>query len=226
MMPFKGVSILHNHDIDYLDPILVDEATGLLKVVDSAILREINPEHLVVWGNKRGVYTYPTTELIAWIKEKIGGRSAIEICSGNGVIGRALGIVRTDSYIQVQPEMIALYESMGQKPIAPPNDVYRFESNDAVDYFKPQVVVGCYATQKYLPGDERPPKVGSSVYGVDELAMLPKIETYINVGTDTSHGDKRIRKFKHEIYRFDWLFTRSANQKENHICVWNAPYEN
>lgn len=225
MLPFKGVSILHNHNIDYLDPVLIDETTGLLKVVDSAILREVDPEHLVVWGNKRGVYTYPTTELIAWIKEKIGDRKAIEICSGNGVMGRALGIVRTDSHMQTTPEMIAYYTAFGQKPIEPPKDVYKFEANDAVDYFKPQVVVACYATQKYLPGDEKPPKVGSSFYGVDELAMLPKIETYINIGNDTSHGDKRIRKFKHELYRFDWLFTRSANQKENHICVWNQPLE-
>lgn len=223
---FKGVSILHNHDIDYLDPILMDEATGLLKVVDAAILKNIDPEHLVVWGNKRGIYTYPTTELISFIEAKIGSRKAIEICSGNGVIGRALGIVRTDSYIQTTPEMIAYYTVLGQKPILPPQDVYKYEANEAVDHFRPQVVVACYATQKYLPGDEyQPKKIGSSIYGVDELSMLPKIETYINIGTDTSHGDKRICKFKHEIYRFDWLFTRSANQKENHICIWNSPYE-
>jgi len=219
----KGMTILTDHNIDYLDPVLIDE-TGLLKVVDSAILRAIDPEHLIVWGNRRGVYTYPTTELIAWLKEQIGGRRAIEICSGNGVIGRSLGIIRTDSYVQTTPEMIAYYQAFGQKPIEPPKDVYKFEANDGVDFFKPKVVVGCYATQKYQPGDEKT-KTGSSLYGVDELAMLPKIETYISIGSDTSHNDKRIRKFKFEICRFDWLFTRSANQKENHICVWNAPYE-
>lgn len=216
----KGTYVLENHNVDYLDALLVEE-TGLLKVVDADFLRTLNLEHLIVWGNKRGVYTFPTTELITWIKEKIGDRKAIEICSGNGVIGRALGIVRTDSHVQTTPEMIAYYEAVGQKPISPPKDVYNFEANDAVDFFKPQVVVACYATQKYLPGDEVQ-KVGSSVYGVDELAMLPKIETYINIGTDTSHADKRIRKFKHDLYRFDWLFTRSPDQKLNHICVWNS----
>lgn len=216
----KGITICDNHNIDYLDPILIDE-TGLLKVVDSATLKNIHPEHLLVWGNRRGVYTYPTTELIAWIKEKIAGRRAIEICSGNGVIGRALGITRTDSYIQTTDAMKLLYEAAGQKTIDPPKDVYKFEANDAVDFFKPKVVVGCYATQKYLSGDEGPPMIGSSVCGVDELTMLPKIETYINVGNDISHADKRIRKFKFETFRFDWLFTRSGDQSKNHICVWN-----
>lgn len=56
-----------------------------------------------------------------------------------------------------------------------------------------------------------PKKIGSSVYGVDELAMLPKIETYINIGNDVTHGDKRILKFPHETFRFPWLITRRRN---------------
>lgn len=219
---FKGVTILTNHNVDYLDPILMDD--GLLKVLDCATLRAIPQEHLMIWGGKRGIYTFPTTELIAWLKERIAGRRAIEICAGNAATGRALGIIRTDSYIQTDPNMAAVYQAMNQHPIEPPKDVYKFEANDAVDFFKPKVVIGCYATQKYLPGDEGPPKIGSSVFGVDELAMLPKIETYINVGNDTSHADKRIRKFKFEMFKFDWIVTRSGNQSENHICVWDAPY--
>ena len=218
----NGITILKNCNVDYLDPILMDN--GLLKVLDCATLRAIPQEHLMIWGGKRGIYTFPTTELIAWLKDRIAGRRAIEICAGNAATGRALGIVRTDSYIQTDPNMVAFYQVINQHPIEPPKDVDKFEANDAVDVFKPKVVVGCYVTQKYLPGDEGPPSIGSSVYGVDELAMLSKIETYINVGNDISHQDKRIRKFKFEMFRFDWIVTRSGDQSKNHICVWDSPY--
>jgi len=159
--------------------------------------------------------------LIGWLREQIGGRQAIEICAGQGTIGRSLGIVATDSYIQTDPGMMAYYRLLGQHPISPPPDVYKFEANEAVDHFKPQVVVAAYSTQKYIPGDEGPPKIGSSLYGVDELTMLPKIETYINIGNDMTHGDKRLRRQPHDFFRFEWLFTRSSEPQGNHIIIWN-----
>ena len=116
--------------------------------------------------------------------------------------------------------MIAYYRLAGQVPIFPPEDVKKFEANEAVDYYKPQVVLGSYITQKFLPGDEQT-KTGSSVYGVDELAMFPKIETYIAVGNQSSHGDKRLLKFPHKRFQFPWVYTRSLKPELNEIVVWN-----
>lgn len=215
-----GFAVLKDENVSYLDQHLLDEK-GLLKVVSADLLKSFPIRHIQLWGNKNGVYCFPTTELIEWLKMKIAKRKAIEICAGNGAISRALGISGTDSYIQTTPEMIAYYQIVGQKPIDPPDDIYKFEANEAVDHFKPQVVVAAYGTQKYIVGDEGPPKIGSSVYGIDELLMLPKIQTYINIGNDVSHHDKRIRKYLFEFYRFDWLFTRSLDQSKNHICLWN-----
>jgi len=212
--------ILPNENVDYLDDLFL--VNGLLQVLPASVLAAIPQLHLSIWGNKRGVYCFPSTELIEWLREQVAGRSAIEICSGTGVIGRALGITSTDSYIQTTPEMIAYYALYNQKPIFPPQDVHKFEANEAVDNFKPAVVLGSYITQKYLPGDEDAvPKIGSSFYGVDELALLPKVETYIAIGNKTSHGDKRIRKFPHTTHQFPWLFTRSVKPEENEISVWN-----
>jgi hypothetical protein len=211
--------ILPNENTDYLDELLLD-GNGLLKVVPASILQSANPTHLIMWGNKKGVYCLPTTELIEWLQEQISGRSAIEICSGNGAIGRALNIPRTDSYIQTTPEMMAYYALLSAIPIFPPEDVLKFEANEAVDHFKPEVVLGSYITQKYLPGDENEPKVGSSLYGVDELALLPKVKTYITIGNKLTHGDKRIRKFPHQTFQFPWLFTRSVKPQNNEISVW------
>lgn len=214
------VQILKNEDVSYMDKILLS-SDGLLQPVNSSELIGLPPSHLMIWGNKNGVYTYPTIELIDWIKNQINGRSAIEICSGTGVIGRALKIPFTDSYIQTTPEMILWYLASHQKPIFPAPDVHKFEANEAVDYFKPEVVVGCYVTQKYLTGDEGPPLIGSSLNGVDELQMLPKIKTYINIGNYSTHKDKRIRiKYKHKVYKFPWLLTRSVMPADNEIVVW------
>lgn len=212
--------IMQDEDVSYMDKLLLD-SNGMLQPVAAKELLRLPPTHLMIWGNRNGVYTFATHELIDWIREKINGRKAIEICAGNGVIGRALGITSTDSYIQTTPEMIAYYELMGnQKPIFPPPDVLKFEANEAVDHFQPEVVVGCYVTQKYLPGDEGPPKIGSSYYGTDELLVLPKIKTYINVGNFSTHKDKRIRQQPHTVYKFPWICTRSGQPEENEIVVW------
>lgn len=207
-----------NADVSYMDKLLLDP-NGLLQVVDANVLSDLPATHLMLWGNKNGVYTFPTTELITWMKDKIAGRTAIEICSGSGVVGRALGITMTDSYIQTTPEMVAYYTALGQIPIFPAPDVKKLEANEAVDYYKPEVVVGCYVTQKYVDGDEKIP-IGSSLYGIDELAMLPKIKTYINVGNFVTHKDKRIRSLPHKTYQFPWLFTRSGKPEYNEIVVW------
>lgn len=212
--------VLPNIDVSYLDEIILDPQ-GLVQTVPYSVYKSLDKTHLQVWCNKNGVYTLPTTELIDWIKNRIGGRKAIEICAGTGGIARALEIIATDSYIQTMPEMVAYYKAIGTQPIDPPSDVYQFEANEAVDTLKPKVVVASYATQKFQEGDQNEPKVGSSVYGVDEMAMLPKIETYIFVGNDHSHHDKRINKLPHETHRFPWIVTRTMKQEENFIKIWD-----
>lgn len=208
--------LLPNENVDYLDDLLLDN--GLLQVVPASVLAAIPQVHLSIWGNKKGVYCIPTVELIDWLRQKVAGRSAIEICSGNGAIGRALGIPRTDSYNQTTPQMLAYYALYNQTPIFPPEDVQRFEANEAVDHFKPEVVIGSYVTQKYIPSDEG--RVGSSLYGVDELVLVPKVKAYITIGNDSSHGDKRICQRIHKVFRFPWLYTRTMEPENNGIYVW------
>jgi hypothetical protein len=210
--------ILPNENVDYLDDLLLDN--GFLQVRPAAVLSAIPQVHLSIWGNKRGVYCLPTVELIDWLRDRIAGRTAIEICSGNGAIGRALGIPRTDSYNQTTPQMLAYYRLYNQTPIFPPDDVQKFEANEAVDHFKPEVVIGSYVTQKYIPSDEG--VVGSSLFGVDEIALVPKVKTYITIGNESSHGDKRICQRAHKVFRFPWLFTRTMEPEGNGIYVWGA----
>lgn len=212
-------TVMPDRNVGYLDSILTRDNRLLVLPADD--LRKLPLLDLQIWANKRGVYCLPTAELIAWLRTMIGGREAVEICAGNGAIGRALGIVATDSYIQTEPKMAAYYRQLGQQPIIPPPDVQKFEAVKAVQYFKPKVVVGAYVTQLYQLGDEGPPKIGSSVFGVNELLIWELVETYICIGNVTTHGDKRLLKKPHEVYRFDWLFTRSMTPESNVIYVWN-----
>jgi hypothetical protein len=175
---------------------------------------------LLLWAVKNAVYVFPTTELIVWLKDKIAGRKAIEICAGHGSIGRALDIISTDSFMQTMPEVQAYYRLINAPTTNPPSDVYRFEANEAVDTLKPKVVVGGYVTQLYQEGDAE--GIGSSIYGVNELDLVSKIQTYIMIGNEKTHGDKRIfGKYPHEKYKFDWLVTRSIDPSLNCIYIWN-----
>jgi hypothetical protein len=216
-----SIWVLDKCDVTYLDEMLLD-GDRLPKPVPYSSLVSVPITHIQQWANTKGVYTIPTVELIEWLRERTTGKKCIEICAGHGSIARHLGIVATDSYMQTTPEMVAYYRSIRQHPIQPPADVYKFEANEAVDQLRPELVLASFATQKYKEGDEVPPRVGSSIYGVDEEAMLGKIQTYVFVGNDETHADKRILKIPHETFRFPWLLTRSKNQEQNHIKVWHG----
>lgn len=202
-----------NRDVSYLDNFL--EKNGDLKVVESRLLKSLQIHDLQVWFKLRGVYCFPTKELIAWLKEEINNRTALEICSGIGLIGRSLNIKSTDGYYQTSPEMINFYKFIKQGPIIPPSDVERFEANEAVDFYNPQVVIGSYITQKC----DNNKKTNSSLRGVDEVLMFKKIQTYICIGNKKEHGNKTILENPHKIYQFDWIFTRSEEPQNNVIYV-------
>ena len=104
--------IAQRQNVAYLDKILLDNR-GVLKVVGNSALSQIPKEHLMQGGNEQGVYTFPTTELIEWLRTQIAGRKCIEICAGFGTIGRALGVTLTDSYMQMTPEMAMVYKMAG-----------------------------------------------------------------------------------------------------------------
>ncbi len=211
--------VLQDRDVSYLDKLLIDDV-GNLRVMPSEELKTLVLEDLQIWGNKKGVYCFPTWELISWLRSMIGERSAIEICAGNGAIGRALGLISTDSYVQTTPEVMAMYRSIGQNPIHPPKDVKRFEALEAVEAYKPEVVFGSYITQKYQDGDSCPPVIGSSIFGVDELMLFSQVKMYICIGNETTHGNKRLLKEPHKKVSPNWLFTRSLTPEKNIIYIW------
>lgn len=203
-------------DIGPVDKLMV-RPDGLLNVVPSWKLKEFPLPILQLWGVRRGVYQFPTEELLEWLSTQIAGRKAIEICAGNGVLGRELGIPATDSYMQAGPAVAAYYMSLGQHPITPPLDVERFDANKAVDHYQPDVVIGSWVTQLWREGD-----VEGSVGGVDETAIIG-VADYIHIGNAGPHGHKRIRNKTYTRYRFDWLVSKAREPSLNIIDVWERP---
>ena len=213
---------LEKQDVSYMDSILFDE-NKMLRVVPSSELLKLPREHIMIWGNLNGVYTFPTKELIDWLKEKIGDKKAIEICAGNGSIGRALGLISTDSYIQTTPEMVAFYKSIGQHPIFPKEDVEKIDAVNAVKKHNPELVVASYATQVTKDGDQ----TDTSIFGVDEEFIMSEVKEYIHIGNFSTHGRKRIiQKYYNDVFKFPWLVTRSILPEQNEIRIFRNEMKN
>lgn len=200
-------------DIKPLDDLLI-RPDGLLRAVPAAKLLEFPLTTLQTWCVKKGVYQYPTEELLNWLATQISGKKAIEICAGNGAIGRLLGITSTDSYMQTKPEIVAYYAALKQIPIKPPADVLKFTANQAVQHYKPEIVIGAWVTQLHKPGDNQ-----GSIEGVDELSIIA-VAKYIHLGNDNTHGYKDSMRLPHKHHRFDWLVSRGQDQSRNHAAVW------
>lgn len=209
-----GFKVMQRADVEYLNEKLLD-ADGLLKPISAEVLKTIKEEHLLQWCVDNAIYQLPTTELIEWLREQIGGRTAIEIGAGKSGIGRALGIPATDSWSQTTPELMAYYSLFKQPIVIPPDYVEKLEAMEAIEKYKPEVVVGCFITQKFLPGDE-----DGNVYGPDEPEIIKKC-SYIMVGNTRVHGKKRILKSPHKEYQFPWLRSRAIEQEGNRIWVWD-----
>ncbi|MDD3473382.1 MAG: hypothetical protein PHS86_11410 [Syntrophaceae bacterium] len=217
MLCNSPVDILPNINVDYLDDILLD---GLyLKLLPASTYYDLDRTHLRVWANTRARYGFPTVELIQWLKDKFGGRFAIELGAGAGDLGYHLGIIQTDSFMQHRPELKAFYEAIRQGITHPPDDVYEYDALEAVEGLRPKVPVASWLTQ-LVSAEECKPETHGSVYGADEEAIIAKVEMYIHIGNEGSHAQKKALALPHEEFHFPWLVSRSSDWSKNVIYVW------
>lgn len=188
---------------------------GKLKLFPSQKYRQLKWEDFRFFCHQYARYGIPTTELVDFIKEKIDGRSAIEIGSGAGDLGFHLGIPMTDSKIQENPDLIKIYKAAMQPVIKYPSDVEKIDSLDAVIKYKPKVVVASWITS-YSPVETT---FGSNPNAIKEDKILELIETFIIVGNLDIHWDKPILRNPHiEIYA-PWIISRAKNPEKNRIFI-------
>lgn len=163
-----------------------------------------------------GIYVLPTQELIDWLNLQIRG-NAIEICAGNGAIGRALGIPITDNRMQEWPLIKEHYASLGQPTIKYPDDVQKFEASEAIAHFCAHTAIGAFVTHRYNG------KSGNA-FGPNENDVCSRLYRYILIGNEITHADKPIldkNHYKYETFSFPWLITRSHRQDLNRIWVFD-----
>jgi hypothetical protein len=209
----KGI-MLQNKDVSYLDEILMRD--GKLIPVSYAKIQEVSKEDIRIFCVKKGIYCIPTTELIEFLREEINGRKAIEIGSGNGAIGRTLGITMTDSFIQLSHDVKDAYDMFGQAKVPYGDDVQRYEASDALRRFKPEVVVAAWVTHKY---NMRNHMAKGFSFGVDENKILEKVKRYIFIGSQSVHSGKPIHSVSKREVRAPWLVSRSQFDDEV-IWIW------
>lgn len=201
----------------YLDEYLLDDK-GLLKVMPSSFYREIPQADLAYWCHNNAVYGLPTHELVWLIQKEIAGKKAIEIGAGNGCLGRALGIPITDSCIQASERYKDIYDAAGQPTIKYPKDIIKMTAEEALDHYKPEVVVASWVTQKWRKGQK-----DGFQHGVNEEALLRRVEKYIFFGNHEIHRHKIIGKYPLTAYTEEnqcYFFSRSMHTSANVLYIW------
>lgn len=161
-------------------------------------------------------YLLVTKELVDFLKNTIGDRTAIEIGAGCGDLGKHLNIPMTDNYCQTWPDVKLLYLTTGQPTINYGPTVERLDALEAINRYKPQVVVGAWLTQWISP-DLPPPPEGGSVYGIKEEEIIRLVDTYIIIGAEEIHKNKKIMRYPHT--KIDAPFVRSR-RTDNKIWIF------
>jgi hypothetical protein len=200
-------------------PALLDDL-GFLRVAPAAFFADTTVQERALFGNRHGLYGFLTTELIQWLQERINGRKAIEIGSGNGSLAYALDIPATDSKMQDNPEVAKLYATIGAPVVKYGPNVQKLNALDAVVAHKPKVVVAQWVTHLYKQSRH---EAGGNMWGVNEERIIKSCEEYIFIGNEQVHAGKSIWNLPHEIIYPDWLYSRAANGSRNFIACWKNP---
>lgn len=208
-----------NIDIKPLEDLMIHD--GKIVPVPFSMIKDISQEAISVFCHKHALYQFPTTELIDFIKNEIGGNMAIEIGAGNGCIGRSVGIIMTDNFMQTWDDIKKVYAVTRQPVITYGKDVEEIPALDAINRFKPKVVVACWVTHKWKEGMST-----GNMYGVEEEKIFDLgVEKYIHVGNEnstTGHTFKPIlEKYEVQKFRFPWLVSRSMQRDLNTIFIFN-----
>lgn len=195
----------------------------VFKVVPAEVYHGFTQEELFLFCVQNGLYSLPTTELLdtlnTLIMEVSPTRNAIEIGSGNGAIGRGLGIPATDNFMQDNEFIRAHYDMLKQATVRYGKDVINLDANTAVRKMRPECVVAAWVTHKFEVND---PQRGGNQFGIDEEEILASVKRYIVVGNNVVHSQKPIFEKMTRMIRGDFIFSKSiAGVDQNAIYIWD-----
>ena len=194
---------------------------GKLQAMPAAYYAGWSQNDLSLWCSLRGFYCLPTLELVEFVRDQIDCEDALEIGAGNGALGRAVGIPLTDSFQQEREDVRELYlEQLHQAVVPYGSDVERLTALEAVEKYKPTVVLAAWVTHRFIPAR---PKLRGNMNGVDESKLLQKkcVKKYIFVGHEHSHSLKPILHHPHTTHYLPYLYSRGFSGR-NLVWVWTT----
>lgn len=192
---------------------------GRPRIMPAAYYAGTTREERALLGHRHGIYLLPTVELVESLRAVIAGRRAIEIGSGNGVLAEALGIPATDSCMQADANIAALYALSGQPTVTYGSNVEALDAVAAIDKYRPQVVVAAWVTHKYSAGRH---EAGGNMFGVDEDRLLDSCEQYLFVGNERVHQGKVIWSAPHWIAYPDYVYSRAVNGSRDFVACFGG----
>lgn len=192
---------------------------GAIELLPAAYYDKQAHVDMMLWCHHHARYGLPTVELIEWLKERIGDRTAIEIGAGSGDLCHHLGVKGIDNYQQTFPDVEVYYRLAGQPTIKYAPWVENIGALEAVTQYRPQVVIGSWITEWISPL-EPPPPHGGNMFGVKESEMLPLVETYILIGNKRIHGNKEIMKLPHTELQLPFVKSRSSRPDQDRVYIW------
>ena len=204
--------------INHLDNLFIKD--GLIVPVPYKELLNIPQRVLRVYTFTHSIYGIITTELVEYLKNEIGDQKAIEIGCGNGTLGRALGIPFSDLKSQEIDEVKKKYQDMGQPTINYPADVEKLEAFEAIDKYKPEILIGSYITHYANP---KQIEKGGYDYAPNEVEMSKLVKKYYMLGNKETHKHNRLLtnpKVKTTIMHAPWIMTRSLKPDFNALFIW------
>lgn len=201
---------------------LLFQQPSLPRPLPCARYRKWGTPALKAWCYINKLYGLPTLELLEWLSFRLRGYppgDILEIGAGRSNIGSCISVRQTDQYTYDIPEARGFYDSMNQKPPRPEPEVEKLEALEAVEKYKPRVVIASWVSQWLDPEDPNPRGHGS-IFGVkkDELLKQPSVELYIQVSNTLVHGAESVSRSA-SIVRPGGLASRGEPGKDA-IFVW------
>lgn len=214
-----NIAVIDPRSVRDIAPLLLD-SKGQLKVVPASALAGTTAQERAVFGVHHGVYGFLTEELLTWLREFIGERSALEVGSGHGRLATELDIRATDNRQQEAPHIRAYYAALRQPVIQYGPHVEKLTAEEAVRKYRPQVVVASWVTHRYDPSRH---EAGGNQDGVREEEIIQGCDAYVFIGNEKVHAQKSIWALPHEKFSPPWLYSRAHNGSPDFIAIWRRP---
>lgn len=190
---------------------------GRLRVLPAAFWARTTAEERALFGHRHGIYSFPTVELVEHLARTIDGHSAIEIGAGHGVLAEALGIPATDNRMQEKTPYRQVYQATHQPAVRYGPNVIDCDASDAVRWYNPEIVIGCWVTHKYDPAQHG---AGGNEIGVDEDDILGHCRAYVLIGNAHVHRHKVLWCRPHHVSYPSFLYSRAGNGSREFIASW------